>query len=573
MAVSDTSVTLESMEEKIRTATQEALSELGAGEVSFVVEWPTELAHGDYAVNAALVAAKTLGKNPRELASELASRLQEKLGYEIEKVEVAGPGFINLTLSREYLAEQVREAVALGAAYGAGNAKEGKRVVVEYSCPNPFKEMHIGHLMSTIVGEAIARLFESSGATVLRDSYGGDIGPHVAKAIWALQQKGDVQPSSAKDIGAAYEHGSRSYEESEKAKAEIDALNVSLYAAVEKGETAAETLTPEEQNLLEIWRIGRELALEAFRDIYKVVGTKFDYFIFESETTPIGMRVVRDGVEKGVFEESEGAIIYRGEKKGLHTLVFITSRGTPTYETKDIGLAFLKEERMPNDESYILTGSEQVGHFKVFLGALEDIAPLVAQKTHHVPHGLLQLTTGKMSSRAGNVVTAAGLISEIIEAARQKNDDPIVAEQVAVAAIKYMILRAAPGSNIIFDPEQSLSLEGDSGPYLQYATVRAKSILANAPESSDESLPTECYALERMLVRFPSVVARAAEEKAPNHLVTYLTQLAAEWNSFYAQERIIGGTHEAYKLALARAFVEIMTNGLSFLGIPVPEKM
>lgn len=558
------------MEETIRKATQEALSELGAGEVKFAVEWPTELTHGDYAVNAALVAAKALGKNPRELAAELAPILKEKIGYEIQKVEVAGPGFINLTHSREYLTEQVRMATALGSEFGKGTANTGKRVVVEYSCPNPFKEMHIGHLMSTIVGESIARLIESTDATVLRDSYGGDIGPHVAKAIWALQQKDNAQPVNTKEIGAAYEHGSRAYEESENAKAEIDALNVALYVAVAK---EPQDLTDEEKNLLETWRIGRELALESFREIYRIVGTRFDYYLFESETTPVGMRVVQDALAKGVFEESEGAVIYRGEKKGLHTLVFITSRGTPTYEAKDIGLAFLKEERMPNDESYILTGSEQVGHFKVFLGALEEIAPLVAEKTRHIPHGLLQLTTGKMSSRTGNVITAATLITEIIEAARAKNDDPIVAEQVAVAAIKYMILRAAPGSNIIFDPQQSLSLEGDSGPYLQYAVVRAKSILAQASESVDDLLPEEGYTIERLLTRFPEVVAHASEEKAPNHIVTYLTQLASEWNSFYAQERIIGGDHEAYKLELARAFVQTMTNGLSLLGIPVPERM
>ncbi len=558
------------MEETIRKATQEALSELGAGEVKFAVEWPTEFTHGDYAVNAALVAAKALGKNPRELAAELAPILKEKIGYEIEKVEVAGPGFINLTLSREYLAEQVRMATALGSEFGKGTTNTGKRVVVEYSCPNPFKEMHIGHLMSTIVGESIARLIESTDATVLRDSYGGDIGPHVAKAIWALQQKDNAQPVNTKEIGAAYEHGSRAYEESEKAKEEIDALNVALYVAVAK---EPQDLTEEEKALLETWRIGRELALESFREIYRVVGTKFDYYLFESETTPIGMRVVQDALAKGVFEESEGAVIYRGEKKGLHTLVFITSRGTPTYEAKDIGLAFLKEERMPNDESYILTGSEQVGHFKVFLGALEEIAPLVAEKTRHIPHGLLQLTTGKMSSRTGNIITASTLITEIIEAASVKNDDPIVAEQVAVAAIKYMILRAAPGSNIIFDPQQSLSLEGDSGPYLQYAVVRAKSILAQASESVDDLLPEEGYTIERLLTRFPEVVAHASEEKAPNHIVTYLTQLASEWNSFYAQERIIGGDHEGYKLELARAFVQTMTNGLSLLGIPVPERM
>jgi arginyl-tRNA synthetase len=283
---------------------------------------------------------------------------------------------------------------------------------------------------------------------------------------------------------------------------------------------------------------------------------------------------VQDGVAKGIFEKSDGAIIYPGEKKGLHTLVFITSRGTPTYETKDIGLAFLKEEKISSDEVIIVTGAEQIGHFKVFLAALDEIAPLIAKKMKHVAHGLLSLSTGKMSSRLGNVITATGLIEAIVEKASEKNPDPLVAEQVAIGAIKYMVLRQSPGSNIVFDPEKSLSLEGDSGPYLQYALVRAKSVLEKAVEQKTEnSRPESPYLLERTILHFPEVAARAAAELAPNLLTTYLTELAGEWNSFYAQERIVGGEYEAHKLMLARAFVNTMTNGLNLLGIPTPEKM
>ena len=283
---------------------------------------------------------------------------------------------------------------------------------------------------------------------------------------------------------------------------------------------------------------------------------------------------MRDGVAKGIFEESEGAIIYRGEKVGLHTLVFVTSRGTPTYEAKDIGLAFLKEERVPNDCSIIVTAAEQIGHFKVMLAALAELAPLIAAKTRHVPHGFLRFTSGKMSSREGNVITADALITEIIGKALVKNPDPLVAEQVAIGAIKYMILRQAPGSDIIFDPVKSLSLEGDSGPYLQYALVRAKKILAYAEngEGGTEE-PSEPYAIERLTLHYPEVVARAARELAPNILTTYLTELAAAWNSFYASEQVLGSPEEAYKQRVAHAFANTMQNGLTLLGISAPEKM
>lgn len=556
------------MEEKIRGIVADALRKKGVTDVSFAVEWPADLKHGDYAVNAALAAAKELGMNPRALAEELAQSLREGLGKDAASVEVAGPGFINVTASRAHLSETISR---VDESWGRGESRAGERIVVEYSCPNPFKEMHIGHLMSTVIGESFSRLVENAGAHVTRDSYGGDVGPHVAKGIWGLRKKGITEPANAQEVGSAYEAGGRAYEESEKAKAEIDALNVELYQVLAKDDGDR---TEEERALLELWRKGKDAAFGAFKDIYEVLGSNFDYFFFESETTPIGMEVVERALEKGIFARSEGAVVYHGEAKGLHTLVFVTSRGTPTYETKEIGLAFLKEQRIPNDASYILTGAEQVGHFKVFLAAIEEIAPLIAKKTHHVPHGLLQLTTGKMSSRKGNVLTAKGIIDEVVEKALEKNEDPLIAEQVAVGALKYMILRASPGSNVVFDPEKSLSLDGDSGPYLQYALVRAKSILAQSQVSpSTADAPEAPYLIERLIARFPKVTERAEAEKAPQHIATYLTQLAGEWNAFYAKERIIGGTHEAYKLKVAQAFVRTMERGLWLLGIPAPERM
>lgn len=555
------------MEERIRKAIKEALARRGASDISFVVERPVDSAHGDYTTNAALIAAKSLGKNPRAIADELARNLSSSTSLgptSIQKIEVAGPGFVNITLAQEAIAFATAEADAKGAEWGRGSVSAGQRVIVEYTDPNPFKEMHIGHLMSNIIGEALARLIGSGGATVIRANYQGDVGPHVAKALWALGEAGIAEPATAQEIGEAYARGSRAYEDSPDAKKEIDALNQAIY-------------TGTDQALMERWRKGLAVSLAAFEELYKVLGTHFDYYFFESETAESGTRIVRDGLTRGIFEESEGAVIYRGEKKGLHTLVFITSRGTPTYEAKDISLAFLKEERVPSDRSIIVTAAEQTGHFKVMLAALEELAPLIAKKTAHVSHGTLRLTSGKMSSREGNIITAARLIQDVIKMASRKNEDPRIAEQVALGAIKYMILRQAPGSDIIFDEEKSLSLEGDSGPYLQYALVRAKSVLDKSDLSGKTSVnntaPAEPARIERVMVHFPEVTARAARELAPNLLVNYLTELAGQWNSFYAQERIIGGENEAHSLLVARAFVNTMANGLTLLGIPAPEKM
>jgi len=563
-----------SIEGRIRDAAQKGLAELGAPEVSFAVEWPADMAHGDFAINAAMAASKALGKAPREIAEQLVPVIMDALGADAAKVEIAGPGFINITLSQEAIAKELARALKPG--WGRNSEGEGARVMVEYGNPNPFKEMHIGHLVGTIVGESFARLVEASGATTLRDTFGGDVGPQVAKALWVFLKDGVTDIASADEIGKAYTQGATAYEESETAKAEIDALNVRLYEIVDK-QDEAETLSENDRALLYLWRKGREVSMEEFMRIFTLLGTRHDFTFFDSDTTKPGLEAVNDALEKGILEKSDGAIIYRGEEKGLHTLVFVTSRGTPTYETKDVGLAFLKEMRAPADLNIILTAVEQQGHFKVVLAALEEIAPMLAAKTEHASHGLLTLTTGKMSSRKGNIITARELIADLIEKATERNDDPLVAEQVAIGALKYMILRSAPGSSIIFDPEKSLSLDGDSGPYLQYALVRARSILAKAAEegkgTSLEGGPVEPHTITRLIARFPDVVLRAQLLRAPHTIAQYLTQLAGEWNSFYANERILGGDHEAYNLGVAEAFVSTMTAGLWMLGIPAPEKM
>jgi arginyl-tRNA synthetase len=547
------------MQEKIRKIVAETLEGMGAEETAFAVEWPAELSHGDYAVNAAMAAAKKLGKNPKEVAEEIAQALRAALGSDAASVEIAGPGFVNITLSHEAVTREVQAALAAGENWGKGSAKAGKRVLIEYSNPNAFKEMHVGHLVGSVVGESLSRLIENEGATVMRDTFGGDVGPNVAKAIWGLRKNG-VDPVNAKEIGEAYTLGAQAYESDAEAKAEIDALSLAIYAGTDS-------------QLMDLWRKGREISMEEFRRIWKLVDTHFDFEFFDSDTTELGVKAVREGLEKGIFKKSDGAIIYDGEGKGVHTMVFITSHDTPTYEAKDIGLAFLKEERSPSDEVVILTGNEQTGRFKTVLAALGEIAPELARKTVQTATGFLRLAEGKMSSREGNVITADELIRSTVLKASEKNEDPLVAEIVGIGAIKYMILRQAPGSDIIFDPEKSLSLEGDSGPYLQYALVRARKILFYPSEGNGGEKPAAPYDIERIIIHYPEVVAHAARELVPNLLVNYLTRLAGSWNAFYATEQVLGSPEEAYKQDVARAFSQTMHNGLTLLGIKTPERM
>ena len=545
------------MGEKVRGAVAEALKAVGAADALFRVERPTDASHGDYATNAAMVAAKALGKNPKELAETLAQKIQDALGASAERAEVAGPGFINITLSAGEVVATTAEAAAKGEDWGAGKLEEGKRIMVEYAQPNPFKEMHIGHVMGTTIGEAVSRLIQNESAVIARANYQGDVGPHVAKALWGLKKAGVREPATATEISAAYVAGNRAYEDDSGAKAEIDALNKAIYVG-------------EDRELMELWRKGREVSLAAFEDVYRILGTKFDYYFFESETAPIGLRVVRDGLERGVFEKSDGAVVFPESKSGLHTRVFLNSEGLPTYEAKELGLARMKYDWFPYDRSVIVTGSEINEYFKVLLKAMEYVYPELAEKTVHIGHGMLRLTSGKMSSRTGNVIPAAELLDEAVRVAAERSNAE-VAEDVALGAVKYSILKNEVHKDVIFDFESSISFEGNSGPYLQYTYARATSVVRKSNlRTSDVLRASDVSDVERLLYRFPEVVERAGDECAPHHVCGYLFDLAQAFNAYYAEHRI---ADHPYRVALTRAVATTLKNGLGLLGIGAPERM
>ncbi|MDZ4227265.1 MAG: arginine--tRNA ligase, partial [Patescibacteria group bacterium] len=387
----------------LRSELSEALKSVGVsvapGEVP--LEHPSELQNGDYSTSVAMQYTKEANVAPRNLAEKLVAALGAIDG--VAKTEIAGAGFINFYLAPQALAASLEKARAEDM-WGANETLERKKIMVEYTDPNPFKEFHIGHLMSNAIGESLARLLEFSGAEVKRANYQGDIGPHVAKAIWGLRKLG-LDASLPASLGKAYAAGANAYEEDEAAKAEIDAINKKIYDHSDAGIGA-------------LYATGREASLKHFEDIYGTLGTKFDYYFFESVTAPKGMEIVH--AHGDVFEESDGATVYKGEKDGLHTRVFLTSQGLPTYETKDLGLAELKAETWPFDESITVTAHEQGGYFAVVLAAMKKVMPEIAAKIKHVSHGMMRFAEGKMSSRTGNVVTGESLLRELTEAAKRR---------------------------------------------------------------------------------------------------------------------------------------------------------
>ena len=564
------------MLETLEKAIEHALQTTGIEAPEVRLEHPAELSHGDYSTNVALAYSKELKMKPRELAEKVVEVLRFNLKSEkrlnlIDRIEIAGPGFINFHLSKEFFAESVK---GVSDDFGKNKIWAGKRVMVEFTDPNPFKEFHIGHLMDNAIGESIARVFEFHSATVKRACWQGDVGMHVAKSIWGYQ-KGEETEKTAQVWGKAYTRGSEAFETDENAKKEITALNKVIY----------EKSDPE---INKLYDAGRQISLDFFEEIYKRVGTKFDYYFFESKEGVEGKKIVEEFLDKGVFEKSDGAVVFKGEQYGLHTRVFINSQGLPTYEAKELGLNRKKfEVEKDLDFSIILSANEISEYFKVLLKVMSLVYPPIAAKTKHLAHGFLKLATGKMSSRKGNVITGEGLLNQVEELVHEKiKEREMTPEQktklagiVAVGAIKYSILRQAIGGDIIFDFEKSISFEGDSGPYLQYSFVRAKSVLQKAKDvgvkPSVEVRPQQTAVIERLLYRFPGIVERAGTELEPHYIATYLIELAGAFNSWYAKEQIVASEDltSPYKVALTEAFATTMQNGLWLLGIAVPTKM
>lgn len=559
------------MKQVIHAAVEKALSELGAPSLSFVIERPGDLSHGDYASNAALVASKSLGRSPREIAEELKTVLESATVPGVATITTAGPGFLNFTLTRTIFSDTISAVAAHPSDWGKNTSEAAELVLVEYTSPNLFKPLHIGNLVGNIVGESFVRLFEFAGATVKRLNYPSDIGLTVAKGVWGLTRT-HGNPENIADLGTAYRTGNDAYEAGGIEKDEIDAVNRALYANTDPELSALRTA-------------GITTSKKRLSELCTILGTYFDTEIYESEVSERGREIVQDAVGT-IFTESEGAIVYQGEKVGLHTRVFVTSKNLPTYEAKDIGHFTLKDAYYPHwTRSIIVTGNEQTEYFKVVFAALRELFPNIQERAlEHVPTGFLTLTTGKMSSRKGNVLTGESLLEELEEEARERatvDSETIdaLARTVAVGALKFQILRHSIGSNIIFDKERALSFEGDSGPYLQYTHARIGSVMEKAASAgvvaSTAIAPMTPYEVERLLNYFPEVIVAALNERAPHKVVTYLTELAGSFNSFYATERIADPEDEfaPYKLALAGAVRSTLKNGLWVLGIPAPEKM
>ncbi len=555
---------------------QMLVKELFDVDIDVVITRP-DVQFGDYATNVALQLAKQLGKNPREVAEELVGKLREADNF--SDVTVAGPGFINLRIKDNALSSELAKMISQPLEYGKSELYAGKVVVTEYSDPNPFKVLHAGHLYTSIVGDAISNLIEQAGGTVHRVNFGGDVGLHVGKTMWAiLEDLGGEEPEKLDTIppdfrsewmAKCYVEGTLAYDQDEQAKTAIIALNKKVYKLHADND--------HDSAFAQLYWTCRQWSYDYFDAFYARIGTKFEKYYPESETAPLGLATVLEQKDKGVYKESDGAIVFEGEPYGLHTRVFVNREGLPTYEAKDVGLSIKKWDEYHFDESVIITGNDITEYMKVVLKSIEQFQPELAQKTKHFTHGNVKLAGGvKMSSRKGNFLRAVDVLdiaADANEAAQgNRNDAPVL------GAIKYSFLKNRVGGDIIFDPKESVSLQGNSGPYLQYASARAGSIIRKLVSERSEFTTPDSYdeyerALLVKLTEFGEVLGKATQELAPHHICTYLYELAQTFNRFYENSRVIEDEREAVRVQLVMAYNAILRRGLGVLGIPTPELM
>lgn len=571
--------------------------EAGLGLEDIEMTSPPE-GRGDFSSNVAMKLAGRLKKSPLETAEEIKKALEvtptppqsppQAVGEEkfFEKIEIARPGFLNFFVKAGEFKKVVGEVEKLGDEFGKSKAGAGKTVMVEFGQPNTHKAITVGHLRSAVSGLSVAKLFEAVGHKVVRANFFGDVGMHVAKSTWGFLQRelpeGFESWSSAekmKFIDEGYVEASRVFEEDEKVQAEIRRINNDIYAKTYNENYRA-------YQKIRAWSIQHQ------DEVFASLGIKYDRQYPESEVFEDAVKIVKK-YEGTIFQKSEGAVIFDGEKEGLNTSVFLTGEGNPTYAAKDLGLADKKFSEFDLDLGIVTTSVEQTDHFKTVIFVLEKIYPQLKGRYKHVPFGWLLMGNKKTSSRKGKTVKCVDVLVEAKQLATEKisidkeydeETKQEIIEKVALAGLKFLILSHEFHKNINYDPEQFIKLNGFSGPFILYSYVRTQAILRKLGKPSGfEEIDVENVLnskeeldLLRLLDLFGDVVENSAREIAPHLVCNYVYEVAQKFNAFYEKCSIKDASSENGKnarLRLVRATGQVLKNGMDLLGIETVEKM
>lgn len=604
---------------------KKALKKLALPAEEVHLEHPEKAEHGDYATNVALVLAKRVGKRPMEIAKNIKDQIAKSKN--IEKIEIAKPGFINFWLSEKWLGKQIEKVLREKDGFGKLTILEGKKILLEHTSPDPIKTLHIGHLRNNFLGMTMARILEFLGAKVTKDCINNDRGIHVCRAMFGylvfakkgigIKKEGllgfkvpesDIQRVAKKvnwrKLLGEWSRNQEGWLKPEDLGLKSDHFDLVVYAVGARAEDKVKEVGDQVRELLQawekgdkqvwaLWRIIIDWSLKGYEITYKRISSVHDYVWHESELYKRGKELIYKGLKKGIFRKSKGAIVTDLAEYNLPDTVVIKSDGTALYHTFDINLTLQKRKKFPSDLYIWDIGNDQLLYLKQLYAICEQLGIGKISDYFHLNYGYIYLKgKGKMSSRKGTIVKADELLDEVHGRARRiietsapelrkikSEEKEGVAEIVALAALKYGLLKFSREKDIYFNIDESVSLEGNSGPYLQYTYARAKSVLRKAEVLPDRQKITcsrpnpEELAILRTIYKFPEAVLEAGESYSPNLICHFLFDLAQKFNLFYNQHRVIGSANEKFRLALTASVAQVIKNGLSLLGIKTLERM
>ena len=528
----------------------------------------TDSKFGDYQCNDALKIAKKFRLNPREAAAKVVENLDQSC---FDKVEIAGPGFLNLTVSAKWLAESL-ERFAASENNGIAQTGAGKRVVIDYSSPNAAKQMHIGHIRSTVIGCAIDRIFRSLGYEVIADNHLGDWGTQFGILI-----------KGYRECLSDDERNNLTVANLEKCYV-LSAAKAKEEDGVWKEDCKRELVKLQQGDAenLALWKRFIDISISEFNRMYDLLGVKFDTYRGESFYNDMMPGVVERLVKDGLAVESEGALVVNLEQEKLGVAIVRKSDGGYNYTTSDLACVESRVKEYAPERIIYVTDARQQLHFRQWFNIAAKMG--YTEKLVHVPFGLMSYQGRAISTREGNLIKLDELLAEAKRRAydivKDRGGDEKLAEQIGYGAVKYSDLSHDPITDIDFSWDKALALEGNSGPYLQYAYARVQSLLAKAEGqiAADAELIMETPAEKRLalqLLEFPGAVVRAAEAYKPSVLAEYLFQTAQLYSSFYQNSPILKSDEpvRSRRLRLCALFGEVLKRGLSLLGIEAPNRI
>ena len=545
--------------------------------------------------------AKIAGKAPALIAKDIMTALADKKHPEGEML-VAGP-YLNIRFDIPSLASRILEEVdKAGDEYGAVNDLSGRKIMVEFSCPNTNKPLHLGHMRNDSLGESVSNLLSKAGAEVLKVNLINNRGVHICKSMLAYKLFGNGEtPESTGEkgdhfVGRYYVRFAQWEKEAEKEK-ENNPDIVSDPSFVDPDTAAQEMLRKWEAGDAEtraLWEKMNKWTLDGLSESYKNMGISFDKLYYESDTYKLGRSEVMKGLEMGVFKkEEDGSVQVDLSPIGLDKKVLLRRDGTTLYMTQDIGTAVKRHEDWPFDSLIYVVASEQKYQFRVLYSVLSLLGYKWADELHHLSYGMVNLPEGKMKSREGTVVDADDLLDELTELAKGEieakgreeavGDVADTARKIALGALNYYLLQVQPQHDMVFDPKKSIAFNGNTGPYLQYTCARISSILRKAEGEEYEnafngSLLTneDEKTLLKAIESFPETVRKAALSYDPSIMAAYLYENAKTFSHYYHDNQILKAETKELsytRICLIKALRTVMKNGFSLIGVPYLESM